>query len=341
MLRDATVKTLLETLDRWGLEPGRDYNYLRAEERMEIFGANIYFRSADNPDRLRGPNLSWAWLDEAAMMSDLTWRVILGRLRVGQTSAWVTTTPSGFNWVYTRFAGREASGNYDLIRASTRDNRFLPVDFVRDLQDAYTGEFARQEIDGEFVAFEGLVYCEFDSALNIWGAPEIPETWSKVRGIDYGYTNPFVCLWGAVDNDGRLYIYDEHYRRKTLIGDHADAIKARGGDYLWTVADHDAQDNAELQARGVYTINATKDVIAGIQRVKARLAKAGDGKPRLFISPTCVNTLKEIGQYRWADSGKNRNEKEEPLKENDHTMDVIRYLVNQLDGSVAPKVTFV
>jgi hypothetical protein len=33
-------------------------------------GHEIYFRSADNPDRLRSYNLGWFWMDEAAQLPD-------------------------------------------------------------------------------------------------------------------------------------------------------------------------------------------------------------------------------------------------------------------------------
>jgi phage terminase large subunit len=335
MLRDSTQKTFFELLDSLGIT----YTFWKGEERARVGRANVYFRSADTPDRLRGPNLSWAYLDEAALMSERTWQIILGRLRVGEPKAWVTTTPAGYNWVW-RYWVSERRANYSLSRASTRDNDYLPAGYLSDLTDNYTGEFARQEIDGEFVAFEGLVYSELRAEIHVKDALDVSGM-RLVRSVDYGYTNPFVCLWGAIDGDGRLYIYDEHYRRKALIREHAAAIDMRAGEFEWTVADHDAQDNAEMQACGIYTINASKAVIAGIQAVKARLATAGDGKPRLFVCSNCVNLLKEIGMYRWAETGSGRNEKEEPVKENDHAMDALRYVVMQIDNTALPQVSFV
>ena len=112
---------------------------------------------------------------------------------------------------------------------------------------------------------------------------------------------------------------------------HATAIKGRPGSFEWTVADHDAQDNAEMRSKGISTTNAKKDVTRGIQKVKARLTIQGDGKPRLYIMSTCVNTIKEISLYRWNEK-KAGNEKEEPVKENDHSMDALRYMVMQLDN---------
>ena len=91
----------------------------------------------------------------------------------------------------------------------------------RGIAEQLPGVFASQEIDGNFVAFEGLVYPEFSMRIHRMTCD--PPT-RRMRALDWGYQNPFVCLWGAVDSDGRLYIYDEHYKSHTLIREHTAAI---------------------------------------------------------------------------------------------------------------------
>ena len=44
-------------------------------------------------------------------------------------------------------------------------------------------------------------------------------------GHDFGYTNPFACLWGAFDRDGRLLILREHYQSKLALSLHAQLIR--------------------------------------------------------------------------------------------------------------------
>jgi len=331
MLRDVTQKMFFELLDK-GHYP---YEFNKSENSCRVFGANVLFRSADAPERLRGVNLNWAYLDEAAQMHEDVWRIILGRLRHGKNpGAWITTTPAGFNWVYKYWIER-ANSNYALIHSSTRDNIYLPPEYLADLEANYVGEFAKQEIEGEFVAFEGLVYLEFSRNENVYKDHPLPDSWARVRAIDFGYTNPFVCLWGAVDHDGRLYIYDEHYKARMLIRDHAALINSQNHHYAWTVADHDAQDIAELRACGIESHNAHKDVILGIQKVKARLKVQPDGWPRLMVNEKCVNTIREFCGYRWQESKAQRDEKEEPQKEMDHAMDALRYMVMSLDGGVS------
>jgi phage terminase large subunit len=318
---------------------GIDYQHNKAEEIIRIGSAHVYCRSAEHPDRLRGPNLSWGWIEEAAMCKADTWKVLLGRLRVGEGKAWITTTPRGFNWVYSNFV-ESHDKNYELITTKTTENFHLPEVYIDSLKDSYTGAFAKQEIDGEFVQFEGLVYDEFSIGGHCCDSFNIPDSWPRFRAIDFGFNNPFGCLWAAVHDD-IMYVYDEYYETKQLLKYHAEMIKSRDkyndGEiemerrYVLTVADHDAQDNAELRHHGINTVNAKKDVMAGIQKVKARLKALANGKPRLVVFNNCKHLISEFQHYRWHEAKEGRNEKEEPVKEYDHLMDSLRYMCMAVD----------
>jgi phage terminase large subunit-like protein len=90
----------------------------RQETRL-VNGTTILWRSATEPDRLRGINAGWAWVDEAASIDHEVWLVLLGRLRRAPERAWITTTPVGAqHWT----AKLEAEGAH-LVRAATRENK--------------------------------------------------------------------------------------------------------------------------------------------------------------------------------------------------------------------------
>ena len=154
MLRDATLRTFLDLTERAGVL--RVFN--KSEMRAELGGdRTVLFRSADRPDRLRGPNLGWFWLDEAAMMSEPVWLIMLGRLREMPARAWCTTTPRGKNWLWKVF--NQGGSGYHVTRALSRTNAFIPPEFVQSLLDAYDPTFAAQEVEGEFLddAFGQLI----------------------------------------------------------------------------------------------------------------------------------------------------------------------------------------
>jgi len=334
MLEDVTLPEFLGFLDRGGTPHYHDIG----RGQIQTGNGTIFLRSAENPERMRGPNLTWSWLDEAALMREDAWKVMLGRLRIGGAESLLTTTPRGFNWLYEYFVGK-GSQSYGIVHASSKENPHLDDDFVQSLVEDYSEDYAAQEIEGRFIAFEGLIYSEYREDIHTFEPFEIPRDWPRYRGIDFGFVNPFVCLWCAKDPDGRLYFYDEHYERKMLLSDHAERIKKRDvcaeGEkplrYQLTVADHDAQDVAELGKLGIKTTKARKEVSPGIQRVKNRMKVQKDGKPRIFFSKSLIHTIKELYAYRWSDKAT----KDEPIKESDHSMDTVRYIVSAVDG---PKV---
>lgn len=210
-----------------------------------------------------------------------------------------------------------------------------------------TGVRRKRLHDGIWAAAEGLVYDDWDAAAHLTDRFEIPATWRRIRVIDFGYTNPFVCQWWAIDGDGRLYRYRELYWTQRLVRDHAAKIIAlsAGEHYEATIADHDAEDRATLHDAGIFTLPAYKAVSVGIQAVQARLTPAGDGRPRLFLlrdslverdpslgeaaKPCC--TEEEIDGYVWEKAANGKPNKESPLKQDDHGMDAMRYGVAYLD----------
>jgi hypothetical protein len=138
---------------------------------------------------------------------------------------------------------------------------------------------------GLWVQAEGVIYEGWDEQTHVIDAFPIPDDWRRFRVIDFGYTNPFVCQWWAVDNDDRMYCYRQIYHTKRTVKVHAQKINqlSVGENIEATICDHDAEDRATLEENGIRTQPADKAVSVGIQRVQERLKIQGDGKPRVFF----------------------------------------------------------
>lgn len=118
--------------------------------------AVILFRSADQPDRLRGLSVSGVWLDEASLMPHEVYEVVLFTLREAP-KAWLaaTFTPKGRrHWTYEKFA--RPGADCHMIHAPTCSNLFLPSDFLQTVRQEATGRLADQELEGLFVDLEGV-----------------------------------------------------------------------------------------------------------------------------------------------------------------------------------------
>jgi PBSX family phage terminase large subunit len=323
MLRDASIRTFFEIA-------GDLVTDWRKSENIAVLrnGSEILFRSADKPDTLRGPNLTYWWGDEAAYYQSDVWRVMIGRLRQygAQGYAWVTTTPKGRNWLYREFVQQQRA-DYAIFNIRTTQNPFLDRAYVTGLQEAYTGDFARQELEGDFVAFEGLIYPEFNRDTHV--TTEAAGQYAYyLAGVDWGYANPGVILVFGVDGDGRMTLVREEYQRQRRIEEWATLARALYDTFgIQTFyCDPAEPDFAEaLRNAGCPAVGANNDVLPGIQAVKNRLVLRGDGRPRLRLSAEAVNTAVEFEQYAWME---NRDGvRDAPKKTNDHALDALRYAV--------------
>jgi phage terminase large subunit len=236
----------------------------------------------------------------------------------------IVTTPKGRNWLY------ERQSEMTIFRAATKDNPYIPSAFVSELERSYTGNFARQELYGDFVAFEGLVYPMFSRGVNV----KTRKREEMKRGIfanDEGYTNPSVILDIGQDGDGRTHVFREWYRR----GQIQDTVIATNQEWYndirpetITVDSSAAGLIAAMREAGLPAVSHSGRVRDGIGIVQNALTVQADGKPRLTIDPACVNTIAEFESYCWKEG------KDEPEKQNDHAMDALRYGFDEMGRGI-------
>lgn len=208
MLRDETMRTTLMLAERAGVLAEWHATETRA---VLTNGSSVMFRSADRPDRLRGPNLGWFWMDEAALCSLTAWRVLRARLRLHPGRGWLTTTPRGFTWLHDRFVAR-ANADHAVVFTSSRDNTFLPPDFVRGLEEDYPLDWLQQEVEGRFVGLGASVFRR-EWFRRVVEPEQVPVGLSWVRHWDLAtstrasadYTAGARC---AMAEDGTLFIAD-------------------------------------------------------------------------------------------------------------------------------------
>lgn len=300
--------------------------------------------------------LDGAWFEEANAFTRQDFEEILGRVR--HTAAdWqqiiLTTNPdSPLHWIYNDMI---KAGGASVYYSGARDNPYNPMAYLVALEKM-TGVMRDRLVLGKWVQAEGAVYGDFDPAIHVIDRGQCPEFVRRIRAIDFGYTNPFVCQWWGIDSDDRMYLYREIYKTRQLVEDLAPQIirLSEDEDIEATVADHDAEDRATLERHGISTIPAEKDVTPGIQAVQARLTKQADGKPRLYIvrgalvevdplledakKPTC--TLDEFPGYSWPKAQDGKPIKEAPIKIDDHGMDDARYATMYLEVPPQPLLYF-
>lgn len=324
-------------------------------------GSVIVVAGLDNASKELSAEYDYIYINQSEEITLATWETLVGRCtgRAGNApypQIFGDCNPGPPNhWILTR-------QSLKLFTQLHRHNPMLYNQRTGDITEqgkrsmgilnSLTGMRKKRGVLGLWVAAEGQVYEEFNPDVHVIDPFEIPHDWSKYRVIDFGYTNPFVCQWWAVDHDGRLYLYREIYMSKRTVRVHAEQINRLTGEeiILETIADHDAEDRATLEESGIKTKAANKPISLGIQKVEDRLKPAGDGKPRLFVMKNCTyeadpelyrevpgdtfpcSTEQEFTAYVWPEGVDGKPIKEVPVDMHNHGMDAMRYMVMYLDG---------
>lgn len=317
--------------------------------------SEIVVGGMDKPRRILSTEYDLIFVQQAEELQEHEWETLITRLRgdaeyqqiIGDCNPDAPT-----HWIKQR-ADR---GDLELLESRHEDNPRLwdeeraewteeGAGYIAKL-DRLTGARKKRMRYGRWVQAEGVVYEPFDRAVHVIDRFEIPEDWRRFRSVDFGFTNPFVCQWWAIDGDGNMYRYREIYHTKRLVSEHAGMINELSADERieTTVCDHDAEDRATLSEKGIANEPAKKAISVGVEKVNDRLQfdpEKGE-KPRIYFLRDSVvemdqelveakkplSTEQEFDGYVWA----NKANKEVPVKENDHGMDATRYAVMYLDA---------
>jgi phage terminase large subunit len=171
-----------------------------------------------------------------------------------------------------------------FIQSKATDNPHLNEEYVDDLEDLDEAMRAAFR-DGSWDSFTGQVFTEWADDRHIVPRFAIPESWRRYTGTDYGWSAPWVVLWAAQDQDGRVWVYREITDTQVIEKDQAKRIRASEADgekigqrfadpAMWAKTG-EAQSVADQYASvGVHLTPALNDRINGKQRVHSYLAEA-------------------------------------------------------------------
>lgn len=282
--------------------------------------------------RIQGSTLLGALVDEASLLPESVWNMLMSRLRLPGARLYATTNPdSPYHWLKTQWIDR-AHELQDIKTWQFRldDNPSLTDTYKTQLKREYVGLWYQRYIEGKWVLAEGTVYDFFDETEHVIShGAAIPEFY--IASIDYGTVNPTVFgLMGYSRNHfPNMWLEDEYYwdsgqrlMQKT-DSEYAEDFRAfiAGKNVIAVYIDPAAASfKAELVRQGISQLyDANNDVLSGIRYVST-LLKAGT----LRITRKCPNTIKEFGSYVWDATAAKRGE-DKPMKRSDHCMDMLRY----------------
>jgi len=237
--------------------------------------------------------------------------------------------------------------NYEHF--TLHDNFSFSDDKIREIIQKYQKNtvWYIRDILGKRTNAEGIIYDMWNEVENSYDDNTRPPGLERISRryitVDYGTQNPMgfldcyddgVTIW--VDNEyyysgrtERAQKTDAQYADDFLefvglqpLGDTGDTIRR---ELSFAIIDPSAASfKAELRQRSIRVKDADNTVLDGIRMTAAMIKKR-----RIKVHKQCVNFRKEITSYVW-DEKKSKAGEDQPLKEFDHLMDALRYLIKTI-----------
>ena len=381
-LMDSTWRTFLRELDMTGLvEAGlakvTGGKAASAPPHVKFWnGSEIMFRNAKSEQNFLGVEPDWVYLDEGSEISDEVYEMLgAGRLRgtpnpngksvstqmiggkevevrvSGPLRIWVTCNPGPSNFIRKNFVppgcrGKRSEG-FEVFAARTDENPYLPPEYVAEIGRRFTGARHAAYVRGDWGAFEGQVFTEFDEDIHI--IDDVPGESIKgkliIEGWDFGRAVETAVVWMAVDEEGEdpIIVFadygvaelepSEHaknvkqirerfgLREIMAVGDPAGRARGASGSYM-----------EEYSRQGIFISPCDKGKRQGVrdqrlaQLLASRLVRRDGTGPALVICRRCAGLIDSITGARYRPASRvDRDRPDERVKKDDHRLDALEY----------------
>lgn len=338
------------------------------------YNSKIFGTDGKSVGKWWGQEFRGGYIDEGHEIASIIYQLLETRFRaarkVGQanTSAYhylfITANPAP-GYLHDRFI-KNCPKDYIFIPSKLDDNPFLvdAENYKSRLREELTEEQFRRMAEGDWGAFEGVVYHEWNPGVHVEDF-ELDESkpYTIIQAADWGYTNYAVILFMAKDEMGDVWVFDEIAVKRTKPDTLAEMYHERcaryglGEDQRMVPIDPSVRKKereggsawADLVQAGMPLVlaNNTRQGIMTIKKMLERrhhqflqLDKAEefgvglDLYPALHVHPRCQLLIDEFPNYRWEQQTSfkmvSQNKPEVPQKKDDHALDALRYGINYL-----------
>ncbi len=322
-------KTIILTLKELMTKAELDYtfNQQRGEFVIDNWSGRIWIGSGDKPDSLRGPNLSWAGIDEPFIQRKEVFDQMVARVRIASAECreiYLTGTPEQMNW------GWQLTNRTDLdmgiVFGSTLKNSYLPQQYKDTLLSTYSPEQIEAYVYGKFINLtQGRVYREFDREVHATGREvmELPIGIGMDFNVDamtsivfYKGTN-----WIHVFDEIRLKnsntfemceILKDKYPNAVVYPDATGAARRSSA----TQSDHDIIKKAGFKIRSPRKNPPVRDRVNAVNKLI---------RDKNFSCENCPNLIMDLERNVWKSGDVDKTDPEQT-----HASDAIGYAIEFL-----------
>ena len=261
--------------------------------------------------KFQGNNWDVLFIDEATQFLESEFRGLAAIIRGDNglpKRIYLSCNPGGVGHFWDKrhfvdrdFRGTENPDDYVFIPATVDDNKNINKDYIDQL-DLLPEDIRRAHRYGDWNALSGVYFEEFTDGLHTCKPFPIPKHWKRYRAMDYGLDMHF-CIWVAVDETGRCYVYRQFAQANMVVSEAAmiqREMTRPDEDIGYTIAPPDLRarnrESGKSQAatfaeNGVVLYRADNNRQQGWYALKELLKIREDGKPGIIIFDTCGSLI--------------------------------------------------
>jgi len=334
--KDSTFAELVKAINTMGLSAYWTYTTTPLAMTCSITGNNIIFRGF-NDERARervksvsssSGKICWIWVEEATELREADVDILDDRLRGKLPDGLyyqitLTFNPvSASHWIKRKYWDYDSADIYKCHTAYL-DNRFIDESYSRRME-------MRREQDpegykvyglGEWGETGGLILANYqieDLTLEF-------ERYEKiVYGHDFGFNHADACLEIGFKDD-EMYILRELYAHEKDMSEIIlilDTMQVDKHKTMW--CDSAEPDRIQMLRKAGYNAKPVKKEAGS---VKAQIDYLKQHK--IHINGGCLNTIKEIQQWKWKKDNTSGLYLDEPIDFQDDAMAALRYAIEE------------
>ena len=345
--RDSTYAELTGAIYRMFGDKAEKYWQMNVSPLMITFkpnGNKVIFRGM-NDDKQREKlksitfqkgKLTDVWIEEATEITQADFEIIDDRLRGELPEGQFYQIRMTFNPVNKSHWIKKQFFDYTDEDTLTHHSTYLTNSFI---DDAYKRRMERRkQVDPEGYQIYGLgEWGEIGGLiLHNWEVSEVSQNLNEYDdvaiGQDFGFNHANAILLLGIRDDN-IYILDEVYVHEKETSEIIPMAIDKGfpkNIRMW--CDSAEPDRIKMwkkagfnKAKGVDKGGSSGSVKAQIDWLKGVVAKDRAVKRMIYVHPHCVNTIKELQQWKWKKDEKSGEYLDQPVPVMDDAMAALRY----------------
>lgn len=234
----ASARESFEDLVSRVLLGNMDYRFNRADNTLTFPNASRMilggFHEEKDIDKYIGIEYDFIAIEEMNQLTKEKVDKLLGSMRTSKAGwrprLYASFNPGGIGHAYVKDTFVEpyrikTEDKTRYIPATYKDNRYLNIEYV-DYLEGLEGDLGRAWREGDFDIFEGQFFKMWRRDMHVRIPHDVPDTFRRFIGIDFGSTKPFAAYWIAQDWDKNLWVYREYYQEGKTAEDNFKAVVA-------------------------------------------------------------------------------------------------------------------